>query len=147
RARVVEPHEGQPVYSASPEILDASAFTIGGTAQAMNAALVRNEYVGTSEGVPGQRMTLKHNPVVAAEQALIVEINESKDDWTEWTERPNFANSGPDDRHFVLDAVAGELQFGPAVRLADGLLRKYGAVPPKGAAMRVPLYRSGGGAG
>ena len=59
---------------------------------------------------------------------------------------PNFAASGPDDRHFVLDAMAGEIEFGPAVRLADGSLRSYGAVPAKGATMRVPVYRTGGGA-
>ena len=62
-------------------------------------------------------------------------------------ERPNFATSGPDDRHFVLDAMRGEIEFGPAVRLADGTLRNYGKVPPKGANMRVPSYRAGGGSG
>jgi predicted phage baseplate assembly protein len=97
--------------------------------------------------VPGQRVQLKHQPVVAGETPLVVEINESGDDWTEWTERPNFATSGPDDRHFVLDAMRGEVEFGPAVRLADGALRNYGAVPPKGANMRVSTYRAGGGSG
>ena len=39
-------------------------------------------------------------------------------DWIEWIERPNFAASGPDDRHFqLLDAVSGEVRFGPADRL------------------------------
>ncbi len=146
RARVIEPHEGQPVYSASPEILDLSAFTIGGTADAINAELVLNEYLGEAEGVPGQRLTLKHQPVVGGEKPLVVEINESGDDWVEWIERPNFATSGPQDRHFVLDSVMGQIGFGPAVRLADGGLRNYGAVPPKGAGMRMPLYHAGGGA-
>src|SRR5207302_340935 len=57
----------------------------------------------------------------------------------------SFGESGPDDRNFVLDAVAGEIAFGPAIREADGSLHRYGAVPPKGAAVRIPLYRSGGG--
>ncbi|HEY7023468.1 MAG TPA: putative baseplate assembly protein [Candidatus Limnocylindrales bacterium] len=147
RARVVEAVEGQPVYSASPEIMELTAFTIGGTAEAINAELVRNEFLGTGEGVAGQRLELKNKPVVAGETALVVEINESGDDWTEWTERPNFATSGPDDRHFVLDAMRGEIEFGPQVRLPDGSTRNYGKVPPKGANMRVPTYRAGGGAG
>lgn len=145
RARVTEPLEGQPAYSASPEILAISAFTIGGTAEAANAELVRGEVLGVAEGVPGSRFALRRSPIVAAEQPLVVEVSDG-DDWQEWTERPNFAASGPDDRHFVLDAVTGEIQFGPAVRLADGSLRSYGAVPRKGATIRVPLYRSGGGA-
>ncbi|HEY8339532.1 MAG TPA: putative baseplate assembly protein, partial [Egibacteraceae bacterium] len=34
----------------------------------------------------------------------------------------------------------------PAVREPDGSLRQYGAVPPKGAPLRFPAYRTGGGA-
>ena len=88
-----------------------------------------------------------NTPVIAGDAPLTIEINEVGDDWTEWTERPNFATSGPGDRHFVLDAMRGEIEFGPAVRLADGTLRRYGAVPPKSANIRVPAYRAGGGAG
>jgi predicted phage baseplate assembly protein len=147
RARVTEPaYEGQPPYSASPEILAASAYTIGGTAESMNAELIRNEILGTAEGVAGQRFTLLHRPVVAAEKQLTVEVAEGDQGWQEWIERPNFAASGPRDKHFVLDAVNGDIQLGLAVRLADGTLRNYGAVPAKGAFVRVPLYRHGGGA-
>jgi len=146
RARVTEAVEGQPVYSASPEIMAASAYTIGGTADSMNAELIRNEVLGTTEGVAGQRLALLHRPIVAAEKPLTVEISEGPEGWQEWTERPNFAASGPKDKHFVIDAVNGEVQLGLAVRLADGALRSYGAVPEKGSFVRVPLYRSGGGA-
>ena len=144
RARVTEPREGQPAYSASPEIRGLAAYSIGGTATAMNAQLVRKEVVGESEGVPGGRFQLKRAPVVAAEKPLIVEVRDG-DEWQEWTQRPNFAASGPTDRHFVVDAASGEITFGPAVRMADGTLRNYGAVPAGGATVRVPLYRSGGG--
>lgn len=146
RARISEPREGQPAYSASPEVRGLAAYTIGGTAAAMNAELIRNEVVGTSEGVPGARFRLKRAPVVAAEKPLVVEVSDG-DEWQEWTQRPNFAASGEADRHFVLDAASAEIQFGPAVRMADGVLRTYGAVPPRGAIVRVPLYRSGGGSG
>jgi predicted phage baseplate assembly protein len=145
RARVSEAYEGQPQYSASPEITGASAFTIGGTADGMNAELIRDEVLGTSEGVAGQRFALLHPPVVAAEKPLTVEVSEGSEGWQEWNERPNFAASGAKDRHFVMDAVNGEIQLGLAVRLADGALRNYGYVPEKGSYVRVPLYRSGGG--
>jgi predicted phage baseplate assembly protein len=144
RARATEPREGQPAYSASPELRGLTAFTIGGTADATNAELVRNEYLGESEGVPGGRFQLKRAPVVAAEKPLVLEVMED-DAWQEWTQRPNFAASGPDDRHFVLDAATGAIELGPAVRLADGSQRRHGAVPPRGAGVRVPLYRAGGG--
>ena len=42
-----------------------------------------------------------------------------------------------DDRTSASTPFAGEVQFGPAVRQADGSLRQYGAVPPKGAHLRL----------
>jgi predicted phage baseplate assembly protein len=144
RARVTEPREHQPAYSASPEIRGLTAYTIGGTADAMNAELVRNEVLGDSEGVPGGRFRLRRAPVVTGEKPLVLETFED-DAWQEWTQRPNFAASGPTDRHFVLDAATGQVELGPAVRMAEGAQRSYGAVPPRGATVRVPLYRAGGG--
>lgn len=146
RARVTEASPGQPVYSASPEIRGLTAFTIGGTVDALNAELVRNETLGTAEGVPGGKFVTQHRPIVPGEKPLVVEVS-GADGWQEWTQRPNFAASDPDDNHFVLDAATGEIQFGPAVRLGDGTLRNYGAVPAKGSVIRIPLYRAGGGAG
>ncbi len=144
RARVTEPIDRQPRYSASPEIRSLSAVTIGGTAPAVHAELVVDEVVGEGEGVPGSRFPLHERPVVPSDEPMTVEVAE-EEGWQSWTEVPNFSNSGPDDRHFTLDAMAGEVSFGPAVRLADGTLRGYGAVPPKGARIRVPAYRTGGG--
>jgi predicted phage baseplate assembly protein len=146
RARVTEARAGQPPYSASPELRGLTAFTIGGTAEATNAELVRKEVLGDAEGVPGGRFKLRRGPVVAGEKPLVVEVRDG-DEWQEWVQRPNFAASDPEDHHFVLDAASGEVEFGPAVRLADGTLRSYGAVPPRGATIRVPQYRAGGGAG
>jgi predicted phage baseplate assembly protein len=146
RARIIEPREGQPAYSASPEVRGLTAYTIGGTAQAANAELVRQEVLGTSEGIPGGRFQLRRFPVVAAEKPLTLEVSDG-DEWQEWTQRPNFAASGPTDRHFVLDPASGQIDFGPAVRMADGALKSYGAVPPRDAVVRVPLYRAGGGGG
>jgi predicted phage baseplate assembly protein len=64
----------------------------------------------------------------------------------EWTEVPDFANSAHDDRHFMWEGATGEIQFGPAVRDADGATNQYGMVPPLDAQVHVTGYRHGGGA-
>lgn len=144
RCVVVPTEEGQPPYSASPNISSLEAATIGGTARAVNAQLVTDEIVGLSEGVPGQRFLLAHLPVVPGHRPTSLQVA-GGDGWEVWTPVENFGQSGPEDRHFVLDYVTGEIVLGPAVRLADGSLQQYGAVPPKGAPIRIPMYRSGGG--
>ena len=145
RARVTEPEEGQPFYSSSPSVRGVAASTIGGTTAAVHADVVVGEIVGTSEGVPGQRFLLKRRPVVPGDRPTSVRVADEADGWQEWTQVPDFSESGPDDRHFVLDAVSGELSFGPAVREADGTLRRCGGVPPKGARIKVDVYLTGGG--
>lgn len=154
RCRVVEPVEGLPSYSESPTVRAAGAFTIGGTVRAAHAETVRNEGLGESEGVPGQRVRLAHAPVVDR-PPLLLQVAERADGggdeedpeagWQEWTVVRDFASSRPGDRHFTLDATTGELAFGPCVRQPDGTLRQFGAVPPKGAAIRAVRYGTGGG--
>ncbi len=144
RARVTDSMEGQPPYSSSPKVSGLTAITIGGTVDAVNAERVLAEEVGASEGVPGQHFPLRRGPVVPGDGAPVLEVSGPKG-WEEWTNVADFAASGPDDRHFMVDASAGEVRLGPAVRLADGNLRRYGAVPPKGAHLRMREYRTGGG--
>ncbi|MGY0236135.1 putative baseplate assembly protein [Longispora urticae] len=140
RCRVVAPAQGQPFYRASPRLLSVAASTMGGTVGVVHADVVRDEVVGMSTGVPGQRFPLEHRPVVADAEPLTVLV-----DADEWREVTSFAGSGATDRHFMVDRGAGELLFGPAVREADGGLRHYGAVPAKGTTIRIPVYRTGGG--
>lgn len=143
RCRVVEPDDGFPAYSASPTLRDASAFTIGGTVAAVHAETVLDEVVGLSEGVPAQTFPLERRPVVAGARTVLEVASGSG--WEQWTEVDSFAGQGPDDRVFRLDRAAGELVLGPAVRAQDGTVTSYGAVPPKGAPLRLPSYRAGGG--
>jgi predicted phage baseplate assembly protein len=144
RCRVTEPMEGQPFYSASPTISSVTAATIGATTEAVHAELVFDEIIGLSEGVPGQRFQLRRTPVVPTGEPLHVQVAAGSG-WDEWVAVPGFSDSSPEDKHVVLDATAGEIVFGPAVRMPDGSVRNYGAVPPKGAPLRVPSYRTGGG--
>lgn len=144
RILVTEPEDGQPGYSRTPVLRSLSAETIGGTADAIHADLVEGEIVGESLGVGGQAFTLAETPVLAGVGTPAVQVS-STDGWHPWVPVEHFADSGPDDRHFVLDAVAGQLVFGPTVREEDGSVRQYGAVPPKGEQIRIERYAVGGG--
>lgn len=144
RCRVLGVHEGQPFYSNSPRINALSARTIGGTAEAENADMVLGEIIGYSEGTPGQRFQLSSKPVVPSRKPVVLQVG-GDEGWEDWQEVESFADSGPEDRHFVLDRVMGDVVLGPAVRLRDGAMRNYGAVPMKGAALRLHTYHSGGG--
>ncbi|HTQ86975.1 MAG TPA: putative baseplate assembly protein [Candidatus Solibacter sp.] len=53
-----------------------------------------------------------------------------------WAGKPFLFDSGPNDRHYVLDQATGRLFFG------DG---KNGMIPPAGAAINARLFKSGGG--
>ncbi|MFG3436818.1 putative baseplate assembly protein [Nonomuraea sp. NPDC047897] len=140
RCRLTAPRAGRPSYTATPRIVSARACTIGGTVGASHTDFVDGEVLGTAEGVPGQRIAVRRPPIVASADRLVVDV-----DGQQWTEVPSFADSRPDDRHITVDRATGEIVFGPAVRLRDGSLRHYGAVPERGALVKVPRYRTGGG--
>lgn len=144
RVRVIEPLPGQPSYSSSPVVRSLAAATVGATAKALNGEIVEFEELGESEGVPGQRFQLNNTPLLGGDHPAVLEVAVDAG-WQEWTTVDNFAGSGPEDRHFMLDAVGGEVEFGPAVRLPDRSLHQYGAVPPRGATMRMRRYYCGGG--
>jgi predicted phage baseplate assembly protein len=146
RARVVEPEVGQPPYSESPVVNGLAACTVGGTATAVNADVVDEETLGESVGVPGQRFGVARTPMLAGAGEPVVEVS-SEAGWEEWERVEHFAESGPTDSHFVLDAYAGEIVFGPMVRLEDGGVRQYGAVPEAGSVVRIRNYAVGGGPG
>ena len=85
RARVTEPVEGQPAYSASPSITGLAAITIGGTVDAVNAELVSDEEVGISEGIrasgspsSGSRSSRRTSPPSSR--------CSGDDGWEEWPE-------------------------------------------------------------
>ena len=145
RCRVLPPDGITPTYTRTPRIAGVRAMTVGGTAEIVHAETVRGEVLGTSDGAPGQRFTLQRHPVVPWREASVLEAVEPGGRTTSWSPVRDFARSGPEDLHYRLDAVTGEIEFGPSVRQPDGAPRQYGAVPPPGAALRVSAYRVGGG--
>ncbi|MGW0607992.1 putative baseplate assembly protein [Streptomyces sp. NPDC002640] len=144
RCRVTEAEPGQPFYSESPTVREAAVFTVGGTMSVEHAETVTDVPLGTSEGVAGQSFRLGRPPVLLDGEPPVVEVS-TDEGWQRWDVVEHFGRSGPDDRHVRVDATTGEFGFPPVLREPDGTLRQCGAVPPKGAQVRVARYRTGGG--
>ncbi|WP_327695920.1 putative baseplate assembly protein [Streptomyces sp. NBC_00459] len=144
RCRVTEPEPGQPFYSESPTVREAVVFTVGGTMSVEHAETETDVPLGISEGVSGQTFRLGRPPVLLDGEPPEVEVS-SEEGWQRWEVVEHFGRSGPADRHVRVDATTGEFGFPPVLREPDGTLRQCGAVPPKGARIRVARYRTGGG--
>ena len=92
-----------------------------------------------SDGTPGQRLPAAFLAGLAADRRASCSrcANLGRTAGRQWTPVESFADSGPTDRHFKLDANSGEIELGPAVRQPDGGWTQYGAVPPQGAELRM----------
>jgi len=148
RCRVIEPGPRQPFYESSPRIRGVVVHSSGGTISATQAAEVKREILGISEGKPGQSFQLRNSPILARRPEETIEVvSEDGKKVKTWKEVEDFADSNPDDQHFVCDSAQGMVRFGPAIREQDGTLKQYGAIPAKGSQIRFTSYRCGGGAG
>ena len=143
RCRLVQPAPGQPTYREPPMITSIAASTIGGTARVVHARVIRNEALGPSDGTPGQRFSLQHLPALAWDATTLTVS--SGDQTDEWHAVEHFGGADEATRCFHIDPIGGTVEFGPAVRESDGTVRQYGAIPPKGAALQMSAYRTGGG--
>jgi predicted phage baseplate assembly protein len=133
-------------FSHPPEIYSITAVPIGALLPATHASRVTDEVLGTSDGTPGQSFPLRFNPVLKLESGETLEVQDPETgDWVSWEPRDSFVGSKEYDRHFVLDLTSGVLEFGPAIRQTHGGWTQSGAIPPKGAVLRMRSYRHGGG--
>ncbi|WP_127500894.1 putative baseplate assembly protein [Actinoplanes solisilvae] len=98
---------------------------------AVQARTAGAELLGTGSGDGSQRFALTQRPVLRRTVRLQVE---EPDGWRDWQETDDFTASSPDDRHYVVDLTAGEVEFGARTR-----------VPQIGERIRVLSYRYGGG--
>ena len=145
RARVLQPRQGQPGYSASPRLLGVSAESLGGLVPASHASRITGEELGLSDGTPGQRFQLSTPPVLPRRDGEYLEVEEERGHFEPWFEVPDFGRSGPRDLHYVLDESSGTIELGPRIRSPLGEETQYGRVPPAGRRLRFSSYRSGGG--
>jgi predicted phage baseplate assembly protein len=133
-------------FTHAPEIYSISAAPIGGLIPASAAARESEETLGESDGTPGQAFPLRHSPMLDPFEGEKLEVrNPETGDWEAWDLVESFAESGPADLHYTLDLANGVVEFGPAVRAADGSWLQFGAVPGRGTPLRFSRYRHGGG--
>jgi len=146
RCRVAEADAAVPNYEASPKVRNVVANSWGGSVPATHASVIREEVLGRSDGSPGQVFFVEHTPLLRRAEGETIEVQASgSEEWEAWYEVPDFADSGPFDRHFTCDSATGEVHFGPALRQRDGSVQAYGAIPARGARIRFSTYRYGGG--
>lgn len=147
-------------YAKSPRLEDVLVNTVAG----VNATEVQQETLGHSDGTPDQKHAFARFPVLPGqaivvrehdipgkrelkkimdeegEDALRIETDDGgnpKEIWVRWHQVESFYASGPTDRHYVIDPVAGKVIFG------DG---RRGMIPPPGPnAIMAERYMTGGG--
>ena len=144
-----------------PEWSPAVRAILLNTVVAAHWITLENEVLGSSHALPDQRFQFLRPPILEGE---IVEVREpvstselelllrepsvntievapesgSSEVWIQWTPVIDFLDSGPGDRHYVLDRQTGEITFGND---------RNGRIPPQGSNnIRVRRYRTGGGA-
>jgi predicted phage baseplate assembly protein len=116
RCVYIVPRELQPSYSSSPTIVGIKVRSIGGAVNASECIRIEEEFLGVSDGKPGQSFQLQGKPVLerkSGEHIRVIPINTQPKDWIEV---PDFADSGPEDEHYTIDAQTGTIQFGPLIR-------------------------------
>ena len=162
-------------YTRPPRITGIAVRSIGGMVRASHSTLSEEERLGISDGSAGQTFQVQTTPVLERrenEYILVTPIGGLPQRWHEVTD---FADSSPEDLHYTIDSLTGTIQFGPLIREPNQLKRQtqirskiqqpqpedtrvqianldrqllehqYGAVPPRGAEIRITAYRTGGG--
>ena len=103
---------------------------------ATQAVTVHDEILGSSNGNPGQVFATAQTPVLPGQQLVVRESGQPDEIWALWDARPDLYDSGPQDRHYTLDALTGAIRFG------DG---SSGRIPPPGQNNVRITYQTGGG--
>ncbi|GIK28266.1 MAG: putative baseplate assembly protein [Chloroflexi bacterium] len=132
-------------YNVSPRINQLTVQSWGGSVSATNVTIVRDEVIGRSDGSPGQTFFLVNKPVLTRSSSEYLLVRREDGVEERWQEVADFSNSQPNDRHYAIDSVTGEVRLGPALPLRDGTVQRFGSLPPKGAMLMMTGYRYGGG--
>jgi predicted phage baseplate assembly protein len=133
------------VFTQAPEIYQITAAPTGALLPAEHATVETDETVGVSDGTPGQTFATRFTPVLNLAPGETLEVKTGDGDWEPWEPVDSFAGSGVGDRHFGIDLVHGHIRLGPELRDTDGGVTLRGAIPAKGAMLRMCRYRHGGG--
>ncbi|MEP6984211.1 MAG: putative baseplate assembly protein [Chloroflexota bacterium] len=142
----LEYSDGETSYNVSPQVNKLEVSSWGGTIGATNVTRVYKEVLGRSDGTPGQRFYLAHQPVIArsaSEDYLIIKHEDGREE--RWQEVADFSSSTANDKHYTIDSGTGEVRLGPAMPQRDGSVHRFGALPAKNTMLLMSGYRYGGG--
>lgn len=129
---------------------------------AWNRRSIDDELLGSSDGSVDQTFTLGTVPATEAavwiDELAVISAGTRRDladrwpertaletddagepiaFWVRWDRQPDLLDSGPEDRHYTLDPIEGEVAFGDGTR---------GKIPPRGTDNVRVSYVTGGGA-
>jgi predicted phage baseplate assembly protein len=96
----------QGQYEIAPRISSIRLNVI----TAVQVETVRDENLGAGSGLPGHTVTVRKPPMY--QDDAVIQVTGRQGDWEAWSRVDDFAHSGPDDRHYTLDAQLGEIVFG-----------------------------------
>lgn len=167
------PDSNQPGYNNTPRIVGLAVRAVGGTVRASQSIVIQDERLGISDGTAGQTFQFQGTPILERRENEYILVTPPGGLPQRWQEVADFADSGPEDRHYTIDSLTGVVQFGPLIREPDSLRQntkirsriqqprrtepiaveteanplehQYGAVPRRGAAIAMVAYRTGGG--
>jgi predicted phage baseplate assembly protein len=175
RCVYIPTEETQAGYSRSPKLVGVSVRAIGGKVRSYQCTRIQEELLGSSDGTPGQLFQLQSTSILPRHPDEQIMVTPSGGLPELWQEVNDFADSTAQDRHYTLDSVTGQVQFGPLIRepaqlkeqiqwrshlqgvgnqtlplagrsiVPELMEQQYGAIPPRGAVIRMNSYRTGGG--
>jgi predicted phage baseplate assembly protein len=133
------PRQLQPSYSSSPSIFGIKVRSIGGAVNASECVRIENELLGVSEGKAGQAFQLQAQPILRRKPGECIQVKPINSPAEIWQEVTDFADSGPEDLHYTIDAQTGTVQFGPLIREPAQLkqrTRERSQIQPGGSIVR-----------
>lgn len=107
---------GQYGYERSPEIIGIKVRSIGGTISASECIRINEEFLGTSNGKPGQVFDLDGSPILLRTKEEHIRIISPEGNVENWKEVADLADSNEYTPHYLLDSQSGRIQFGPLIR-------------------------------
>lgn len=168
RCVCTQAEETRSRYTRSPQLIGMSVRAIGGAVNANQCTLIEHEILGVSDGTPGQKFRLQSESILPRGTGEHLQVMPPGGLVEDWQEVNDFSESRSSDRHYTIDSLTGEIQFGPLVRESAQLREEthfraqaqiggvitldemprecqYGAVPARGSVIRMLAYRTGGG--